>query len=193
MTKFVTVLTAGFADWETALLNAAARSYYGIETMVATPGGAPVRSMGGMMVLPDIAIEDISVANLDVLLVCGGEAWQGKDAPDLRQLLTATHSGGKVIGAICDGVLELARSGLIDSRPHTGNGADALAPSNYAGAAFYKDQPQAVLADRIVTASGASPVSFMVTVLEAIGRRDEGLDFFANLHAAQFGTGAQAA
>ena len=47
MTTIVTVLTDGFADWETALLNAAARSYYGIETLFAAPGGRsypPVRN-----------------------------------------------------------------------------------------------------------------------------------------------------
>ena len=37
MTRIVTILTEGFADWETALLNAVARSYYKVETNYATP------------------------------------------------------------------------------------------------------------------------------------------------------------
>ncbi len=35
MAKIVTILTEGFADWETGLLNGAARSFYGIETDAA--------------------------------------------------------------------------------------------------------------------------------------------------------------
>lgn len=38
MTTLLTVLTPGFADWETALLNAGARDYYRLETRFATPG-----------------------------------------------------------------------------------------------------------------------------------------------------------
>lgn len=36
MTTILTILTEGFADWETALLNAGARQYYGITTLFAT-------------------------------------------------------------------------------------------------------------------------------------------------------------
>ena len=32
MTKIVTVLTDNFADWETSLLNAVARGFYGVDT-----------------------------------------------------------------------------------------------------------------------------------------------------------------
>ena len=55
MTRILTILTEGFADWETSLLNAAARSFYGVETQYATPGGRPVTSSGGMVVTPGLA------------------------------------------------------------------------------------------------------------------------------------------
>ena len=45
MAKIVTILTEGFADWETGLLNGAARNFYGVDTEFATPGGKPVRSI----------------------------------------------------------------------------------------------------------------------------------------------------
>ncbi|RYD92982.1 MAG: hypothetical protein EOP61_24470 [Sphingomonadales bacterium] len=53
MTKIVTILTDGFADWETTLLNAVAHGYYKVETHYATPGGKPVTSSGGMRVTPE--------------------------------------------------------------------------------------------------------------------------------------------
>jgi len=58
MTKIVTILTEGFADWETGLLNGVARGFYGAQTLFATPGGKPVTSTGGMKVTPDAALED---------------------------------------------------------------------------------------------------------------------------------------
>ena len=42
MTKIVTILTDGFADWETSLLNAVARGFYGVDTAYATLDGMPV-------------------------------------------------------------------------------------------------------------------------------------------------------
>ncbi|MEO5805869.1 DJ-1/PfpI family protein [Devosia sp.] len=71
MTTIITILTPGFADWETALLNAVARSYYGVETRFASPGGAPVTSSGGMHVVADLAIGDINPDDIDALVICG--------------------------------------------------------------------------------------------------------------------------
>ena len=65
MTTIVTILTEGYADWETALLNAAARSYFNIETRFATPGGRPVTSSGGLKVTPDLGVEDIDVGAIE--------------------------------------------------------------------------------------------------------------------------------
>src|SRR5688572_60649 len=123
MTKIVTILTEGFADWETGLLNGAARGFYGVETAYATPGGKPVTSSGGMKVSPDVALEDIDVDQLDALIVCGGTAWQQAGAPDLSALLAAAEARGKVIGVICDGTVAAARTGLLDHVAHTSNGA----------------------------------------------------------------------
>ena len=71
MTTIVTILTEGYADWETALLNAAARSYFQIDTRFATPDGKPVTSSGGLKVTPDMAVDDIDVGAIDALVVNG--------------------------------------------------------------------------------------------------------------------------
>jgi putative intracellular protease/amidase len=186
MTRIVTILTDGFADWETALINAGGSSFYGFETAYATPGGAAVRSSGGMRAMADLALEDIDLDHVDVLLVCGGTIWATDAAPDITGLLRRAHAAGKVVGVICDATLQLARSGLIDTRPHTSNAAGFLNATGYGGAAHYRDGAEAVLADRIVTAAGTSSVSFMAKVLEALGLADENLDFYVGLHAAQY-------
>jgi len=185
MTTLVTILTPGFADWETALLNAGARDYYQFETRFATPGGEPVTSAGGLKVLPNLAVEDIEVERVDAILVNGGNIWSSPDAPDLSSLLRAAHSAGKTVGGICEGVTALARAGLLDTSRHTANGPESLPPTGYGGAAYFVGSPRAVLDRHIVTAPGTAPVSFMGAVLESLGLRNGDLDFYLGLYAAE--------
>ncbi len=190
MTRILTVLTEGFADWETALLNAAARAFYGIETRYATPGGGPVTSAGGMLVTPDLAVADVDVASFDAIIFCGGTAWQSPGAPDIAPLLGDARAEGKLIGLICDATVAAARAGVLDKVRHTSNGAGYLDRTGYGGAALYRDTPAAVSDDRIVTAPGTSPVSFMAAILDGLGLADDNLDFYVGMHAAQFGKAA---
>jgi putative intracellular protease/amidase len=185
MTAIVTILTEGYADWETALLNAAARSYFHIDTRFATPGGKPVTSSGGLKVTPDLAVEDIDVAAIDALVVNGGAAWSQPDAPDISKVLMAARDAGKTVAGICDGTLALARAGLLDDVDHTSNSTSNLAPTGYAGASRYKDQPDAVVSGKIVTAPGTAPVSFMGGVLETLGLRDDNLNYYLGMYAAE--------
>lgn len=185
MTTIVTILTQGYADWETALLNAAARSYYGVETRFASPDGQPVTSAGGLRVTPDLSVADIDMDAIDALVVNGGTAWSQPDAPDVSAALAAARDAGKVVAGICDGTLALARAGLLDGVRHTSNATDNLTPTGYAGAALYQDQPDAVVDGRIVTAAGTAPVSFMGGVLQALGLRDGNLDFYIGLYGAE--------
>lgn len=185
MTTIVTILTPGYADWETALLNAVARSFYGVETRFATPGGKPVTSSGGLHVTPDLAVEDIDVDAVDGLVVNGGSAWSQPDAPDIGRVLIAARDAGKAVAGICDATLALARAGLLDTVAHTSNSAENLAPTGYRGASHYQDRPRAVVAGKIVTAPGTAPVSFMAGVMETLGLRDDNLDYYRGLHAAE--------
>lgn len=185
MTSIVTILTEGFADWETALLNAAARSYYGVTTRYATPGGAPVTSAGGLRVTPDLALERLDPGQYDALVVCGGSAWAQPDAPDLGGVLGAARQADKVIGLICDGTVAAARTGLLDRIAHTSNGVGHLDGTGYAGAGHYVDVPYAVTDGKVITAAGTAPVSFMVAVFEALGLGGDDLKFYAGLYGAE--------
>lgn len=185
MTAIVTILTPGFADWETALLNAGAREYYRVDTHFASPGGEAIRSAGGLKVLPDMAIEDIDVGAYDAVLVNGGSIWQTPDAPDLGSLLRDAQAAGKTVGGICDGVIALARAGLLDNVRHTANGPESLPETGYAGGAHFIGSPRAVMDRRIITAPGTAPVSFMGAVLESLGMRNGDLDFYLGLYAAE--------
>jgi putative intracellular protease/amidase len=186
MTRIATILTEGFADWETALLNAVAHGFYKAETGFATPGGRPVTSMGGMLVTPSLVLEDLDPSRFDALVICGGAAWKQPGAADISAIAHRTHAAGKTIAAICDGTVALARTGLLDAIPHTSNGVGYLDDTGYAGKPLYRDTPAAVVADNIVTAAGTSPTVFMAKLFDQIGLADAQLPYFLSLHAAQF-------
>jgi putative intracellular protease/amidase len=186
MPRIVTILTEGFADWETTLLNAVAKGFYRAETAYASPGGKPVTSMGGMRVTPDMAIEAIDPAALDALVVCGGSAWKQVGAPDITAVVQAARQAGKTVAGICDGTVALARTGVLDAVPHTSNGVGYLDDTGYRGKAGYRDVPAAVSADGVITASATAPVSFAEKILDALGLADDQLRYYVAMHARQY-------
>ena len=185
-TRIVTILTEGFADWETTLLNAVAHTYYKAETLYATPGGHAVTSSGGMKVMPDMAVESVKPEAFDAVIVCGGTAWQGPNPPDIAPLLHAAKGKGVLLGLICDATVAAAKAGILDDARHTSNGAGYLDPTGYKGAALYRDTAAAVTDHRIVTAAGTSPVAFMSAIMEDLGLAGDDLSYYVGLHAAQY-------
>lgn len=186
MTRIVTILSEGFADWETTLPNAAARTFYKVETSYAAPRGKPVTSTGGMRVAPDMAAEDVRPEAFDAVLVCGGTAWRSDAPPDIAALLREAKDKGALLGLICDGTWAAARAGILDDVRHTSNGDGYLDATGYAGKPLYRDTPAAVTDHRIVTAAGTSPVAFMAAVMEGLGLADDNLHYYLGLHAAQY-------
>ena len=192
MTRAITILTENFADWETALINSTARLYYGFYTQFATPGGLPVTSSGGMLVTPQLALEEIVLDEIDLLMVCGGSHWQSGKAPDLGPLLRAARDKNIVLAGICDGTRVLAQAGVLDTMRHTSNSADNLLQTGYAGATLYQDVPWAVADQRVVTAPGTAPVSFTREVLRSLGIDDDNLTAYLTMHGTEHGQAGQA-
>jgi len=87
MTRLAVVLTEGFADWEVGQLAASARTHFGFDVVTASPGGAGVRSMGGMRVAPDTVAENLHGDAFDALVICGGTIWETERAPDLSPVI----------------------------------------------------------------------------------------------------------
>ncbi len=186
MSRIVIVLTENYADWESALLAAVARTYYGAEIVTATPGGMPVTSSGGFRVTPDIAIADIDTSATDLLVLNGGTAWEQATPAYLIDKVAALRAGAKPVAAICGAVGALADAGFLDAVAHTGNSLEEVsARAGYKGAAHFVARPVAVTGDGIVTAPGTAPVSFMKAVCELMGFGGPELDYYVGMHAAQ--------
>ncbi|HLP68877.1 MAG TPA: DJ-1/PfpI family protein [Rhizobium sp.] len=121
MTRIAIALAEDFADWECALLMAAARAYLGAEVVTASPDGRPVTSMGGLKVTPDLSFADLDPARFDALVLPGGLSWEKGTAPDFSPLVRAFHDAGKVVGGICAAASAVAGAGILDGVAHTGN------------------------------------------------------------------------
>jgi putative intracellular protease/amidase len=152
----------GFADWEPSFALSQIRQHGAADVVSVGLSQHPVRSMGGLTVLPDTTVEQVAPEQIRLLLVPGGNQWE-KATPDPRllRLLMATADAGIPIAAICAATVALVRAGLLRGRQHTSNGLDYLQNQvpEYADAADYVEE-LAVRDRGLITASGLGAIEF---------------------------------
>jgi putative intracellular protease/amidase len=161
----------GFADWEPAHALAELRRSGKLEVIVVGYDARPVRSMGGLQVLPDATLAEVDPARVRLLLLPGGDQWEAEyPRTELEELVRALLTRGVPIAAICGATLALARMGLLDERRHTSNMADYLPKEvpEYRGQSYYVDA-LAVREEGIITASGLGSVEFAREIFAELG------------------------
>ena len=178
MTVAVAFLQPGWADWEAGQVLAALREYYGVQIEIATPDGEPQTSIGGVLAAADYKFADPVLADADVFLLIGSDAWVDYRDEAFDGLLRQVHADGKIVGAICGATVAAARAGLLAGKAHTSNGAEWLAghAPDYLGIERYVDTPKAVTDGRLVTAPGSAPVTFSASICRLVapeGKHDE--------------------
>jgi len=164
------------ADWEpgfaTSQLNSG--SYFrdpGESRPVKTFGltKVPAVTAGGVTVMPDLTIEEVSPDGAALLMLIGGDTWfEAKHGPVLekaRSFLAADIP----VAAICGATVALAQAGFLDHQPHTSNDLGYLKATcpAYAGEAHFKEEP-AVTAGNLITASGVAPLEFAYHILRKL-------------------------
>ena len=152
----------------------------------------PVQSAGGMQVTPDGALTKALAAESDALILVGGTIWR-EILPDIAAFLKVAKSHGTLIAAICDATRALAGAGFLNNVKHTANDADTLDVPGYEGDLRFSQSSAAIRDERIVTAPGTGPVSFMAEVLRGLGLGDANLDFYVGMMAAEHGAMKRAA
>jgi putative intracellular protease/amidase len=162
-TKSVHVLVfPGFADWEPAFALAELKRSGNRSVVSVGFDLQSVTSMGGLKIVPERALEDIRPSESDILILPGGDMWEG-DYPrsSVNQVLSDFSSAGVPIAAVCGGTLAAAHAGLLNDRRHTSNMPGYIAEhvSDYTGASLYQSVP-AVNDRSVITASGLAPVEF---------------------------------
>jgi putative intracellular protease/amidase len=159
----------GYADWEPAYALAELRRSGGLEVGTVGFTSEPVRSMGGVRVVPDLTLADLDPARVRLLILPGGNLWEG-DYPrePLETLMHRLERHGVPIAAICGATLAVARAGLLDGRAHTSNEPGYLqGVGSYRGSAGYVDA-LAVRDRGVITASGLGPVEFAREIFEEL-------------------------
>jgi putative intracellular protease/amidase len=161
----------GFADWEPA--HALAELRRSGNRAVVTVGFTldPVTSMGGLRVIPDRALDAIRPSEIEILILPGGDFWEGPyPQADLNRVLKDLIATEVPVAAICAGTLAVAHAGLLNDRRHTSNmpGYIAEHAPDYSGEPLYEAVP--AVADRgVITASGLSPVEFAREIFRQLG------------------------
>jgi putative intracellular protease/amidase len=163
-----------FADWETGYATAHIRrpgwqrepGRYAVATV--GPSREPVTTMGGMRILPDIALDELRPRDSAMLILAGGDTWGEDTMAGFRAAARRFLEAGVPVAAICGATFGLALEGLLDDRAHTSNAAEYLALTGYQGAGRFVDEP-AVTDGDLITASGVAPVHFARAIFERLG------------------------
>lgn len=175
-TIYVYVLDT-LADWELGHVTAELNSgrYFKKDAprvTVKTVGcsNEPVRTMGGLTIVPDCAIEDIVADKTSVLLLPGADTWNDPKHAPIIEKASELLALGAAVGAICGATIALAHHGLLDQRPHTSNGPgfiEMFSP-NYKGQGFYIDKPS-VADDNLITAGCTGALLWAKQIIARLG------------------------
>ena len=131
-TVYIYVLDT-LADWElgyvTAELNSGRffkKDAPEVSVKTVAISTEPVKTMGGLTIVPDCTIREIAVSEKSVLLLPGANTWDDPRHSVMMKKAGELLSAGALVCAICGATMALASAGLLDRRPHTSNGAGYL-------------------------------------------------------------------
>lgn len=129
----------------------------------------PVKTMGGLTIVPDCSIGDIEVSEKSVLLLPGANTWDDPKHGAVMQKAGELLSAGALVCAICGATAALADAGLLDQRPHTSNGAGYLemAAPGYRDQRFFVDA-LSVADHNLITASSAGALLWAKQIIERL-------------------------
>jgi putative intracellular protease/amidase len=160
----------GFADWQAALALCEIRRPGDWRVQTVGFSRAPVASMGGLTVQPELALAQLDCQRAALLIVPGGHLWQRGEGEPAVAAIRRLHVAGAPVAAIDSGVLALARAGLLDACRHTGNWPGQIASQvpGYAGADQYDSELLAVSDGGTITASHLGSVEFAREVIHTL-------------------------
>lgn len=164
------------ADWElgyvTAELNSGRffkKDAPRVSVKTVSISREPVKTMGGLTIIPDCVINDIAVNEESALLLPGANTWDNSNHGAIIEKASELLSVGAMVCAICGATAALANAGLLDQKLHTSNGAgylEMVSPS-YKGQGFYVDKPS-VADHNLITASSTGTLLWAKQIIERL-------------------------
>lgn len=187
MFKIYVYIFDTLADWELGYVTAELNSGRFFKkaaprVSVKTVGISkePVKTMGGMTIVPDCVIDDIAVNDKSVLLLPGGNTWDNPKHDIIVKKAEELLSVDATVCAICGATVALANAGLLDQRPHTSNGTGFLEMTcpDYKGQSFYIDK-LSISDHNLITAGAAGALLWTRQIIEHLGVfQSDTLDFW---------------
>lgn len=172
--KIFVFLFDGFSDWEIAYLSPEIKKSSAFDLIYFSKDGKPVQSMGGLQVLPQMALAEIQADDIEMLILPGGMPWEKGENTEIDPLVKTLFAKGTTIAAICAATTYLGRHGFLNKLKHTSNNLDYLkmmAPG-YSGDEYYLNL-LAVTGENIITACGIAPVEFAKEVFVKLNLYNE--------------------
>jgi putative intracellular protease/amidase len=161
------------ADWEPSFAIAGINNPAfggGARYQVKTVGvdRAPVVTMGGITILPDMALGELDAAESAMLILPGGDRWDADEPAEVLPHVGRFLAAGVPVAAICGATAGLARAGFLDTVAHTSNAREYLEATGYGGAARYRDEP-AVAGGNLITAGATGSLEFAAQIFRRLG------------------------
>lgn len=121
----------------------------------------PVKTIGGLTIVPDCTLEEMDDENAAALILPGAESWGNGEHNAILEKSLLYIEKGILVGALCGATLALAELSVLDRFNHTSNALEYLTmfSKNYRGQELYVDS-QAVIDKNLVTASAAGGLLF---------------------------------
>lgn len=165
----------GMADWEPGQAMAELQSgrffttaeRFSVKTVALTKD--PIVTMGGVTIVPDVSIDEVSSKNTALLVLPGSDDWQ-KPQHEAALKLAQNFLGANIpVAAICGAVEAMAKAGMLDTAKHTATSLDYLKMSfpTYHGAANFQHE-LAYTDGNLITAGSTAPVEFAQHILAAL-------------------------
>lgn len=123
------------------------------------PQSEPIVTSGGVRIVPDMTLDDLSPSDSRMLILPGGDTWDEGGNTEAVEKAREFLASGVPVAAICGATAGLARGGLLDDRRHTSNAREYIAATGYQGGALYQDEP-AVTDGDLITAASMAPLEF---------------------------------
>lgn len=126
----------------------------------------PVRTIGGLTIIPDCDLSEIDEENMVAILLPGADTWAAKGNEKISNKIPYYLETGILVGAICGATLALADLGIFNRRKHTSNSLIFLKmfSNDYMGENLYQNVP--TFRDKnLITANSASGLLWAKEIL----------------------------
>jgi putative intracellular protease/amidase len=173
-TVYLYVLPA-MADWEPGQAVAELQSgrfftaaeRFEVKTVALTK--EPIVTMGGVRIVPDCSIDEVTADNAALLILPGSDNWQQPEHEAALELAGQFLEAKVRVAAICGAVEAMAKAGMLDSVKHTATSLDYLKMSfpTYHGEAHFQHE-LAYTDGNLITAGSTAPVEFAQHILAAL-------------------------